>query len=118
MFQIFGLNKCFDTKKALMYFKERRIPFSFIDLKEKEISEKEFNSILNNFSDIKDLLDDKSKEYKDLFIDHMERTNYQYYELINEYPNLLKTPILRFKNKAINGFNKKEYDEFVEKNKG
>ena len=31
--QIFGKAKCFDTKKAERYFKERRIPFQSIDLK-------------------------------------------------------------------------------------
>ena len=31
--QIFGKSKCFDTKKAERYFKERRIPFQSIDLK-------------------------------------------------------------------------------------
>ena len=31
--QIFGKNKCFDTKKAERYFKERRIRFQSIDLK-------------------------------------------------------------------------------------
>ena len=30
--QIFGTSKCFDTKKAERYFKERRIPFQRIDL--------------------------------------------------------------------------------------
>ena len=30
--QIFGKSKCFDTKKAERYFKERRIPFQSIDL--------------------------------------------------------------------------------------
>ena len=33
--QIFGTKKSFDTKKAQRYFKERRIKFQFIDLKEK-----------------------------------------------------------------------------------
>lgn len=32
--QIFGTKKCFDTKKAQRYFKERGIKFQFIDLKE------------------------------------------------------------------------------------
>ena len=35
--QIFGTKKCFDTKKAQRYFKERGIRFQFIDLKEKDI---------------------------------------------------------------------------------
>ena len=30
--QIFGSGKCFDTKKAERYFKERRIAFQRIDL--------------------------------------------------------------------------------------
>ena len=31
--QIFGKGKCFDTKKAERYFKERRVKFQSIDLK-------------------------------------------------------------------------------------
>ena len=38
--QIFGTTKCFDTKKAQRYFKERGIKFQMIDLKEKEIDRK------------------------------------------------------------------------------
>ena len=34
--QIFGTGKCFDTKKAMRYFKERKIPFQMIDMKEKQ----------------------------------------------------------------------------------
>ena len=30
--QIFGSSKCFDTKKAQRWFKERRINFQYIDL--------------------------------------------------------------------------------------
>ena len=30
--QIFGKSKCFDTKKAERYFKERRISFQSVDL--------------------------------------------------------------------------------------
>lgn len=36
--QIFGTKKSFDTKKAQRYFKERRVKFQFIDLKEKGMS--------------------------------------------------------------------------------
>ena len=28
--QIFGTNKCFDTKKAMRYFKERNIKYQFV----------------------------------------------------------------------------------------
>ena len=44
--QIFGTKKSFDTKKAQRYFKERRIKFQFIDLKEKEMSKGELQSVM------------------------------------------------------------------------
>ena len=44
--QIFGKSKCFDTKKAERYFKERRIPYQMIDLKRYGMSGREFDSVL------------------------------------------------------------------------
>lgn len=48
--QIFGKNKCFDTKKAQRYFKERNIKFQFINLDEKEMSKKEFEVCLDKLA--------------------------------------------------------------------
>ena len=45
--QIFGTSKCFDTKKAQRYFKERRIPFQFVDLAKYGISPGELRSVKN-----------------------------------------------------------------------
>ena len=41
--QIFGKSKCFDTKKAERYFKERGIKFQSIDLIRFGMSGKEFD---------------------------------------------------------------------------
>ena len=43
--QIFGIKKCFNTKKAERYFKERRIKYQFIDLSIKGLSQGELNSV-------------------------------------------------------------------------
>ena len=43
--QIFGVKKCFDTKKAERYFKERKIKYQFIDLNIKGLSKGELQSI-------------------------------------------------------------------------
>lgn len=43
--QIFGTKKCFDTKKAIRYFKERNIKAQFIDLKEKGLSKGEYTKV-------------------------------------------------------------------------
>lgn len=45
--QIFGKSKCFDTKKAERYFKERRIKFQSVDLKKYGMSKGELTSVKN-----------------------------------------------------------------------
>ena len=89
--QIFGAVKCQDTKKAQRYFKERGVPFQFINLAEKGLSKGELNSVKAVIG-IDNLIDREGKEYK--------RRNLQYLthnveeELLN-HPLLFKTPIVR-----------------------
>ena len=45
--QIFGKAKCFDTKKAERYFKERRIKYQFVDILRFGMSRGELNSVKN-----------------------------------------------------------------------
>lgn len=44
--QIFGRDKCFDTKKAERYFKERKTPYQRIDLNKKGLSKGELQSVI------------------------------------------------------------------------
>ena len=43
--QIYGKSKCFDTKKAERYFKERRIKYQYIDLEKYGMSAGEYRNI-------------------------------------------------------------------------
>ena len=43
--QIFGKSKCFETKKAERYFKERGIKYQLIDVTQKGMSRGELNSV-------------------------------------------------------------------------
>jgi arsenate reductase-like glutaredoxin family protein len=43
--QIFGRSKCFDTKKAERWFKERKIAFQYIDVAAKPLSSGEWTSV-------------------------------------------------------------------------
>ena len=45
--QIFGKSKCFDTKKAERFFKERRIKYQFVDINKFGMSRGELNSVKN-----------------------------------------------------------------------
>ena len=44
--QIFGKAKCFDTKKAERYFKERGIKYQYIDILSKGLSRGELDSVV------------------------------------------------------------------------
>lgn len=108
--QIFGRNKCFETKKAERYFKERRIKFQYIDLELKGLSKGELSSIKKNIS-INEMINDKSKEYKALSLDKIRSIEVKE-EIILKNPKILKTPIVRNKNLATIGYKKEEWDSW------
>ena len=63
--QIFGTKKSSDTRKAERFFKERGIKFQFIDMKEKELSKGEFNSVMQAVGGVDAMIDPNCKD-KDL----------------------------------------------------
>ena len=100
MIQIFGTNKSFDCKAAQRFFKERRIPFQFIDLKEKEMSGGEFDSVVSSLArrlgsrlEAVDFLTDKSsKDYSSIaYLDDGEKEE----KLFENQAKLLKLPVCR-----------------------
>ena len=101
--QIFGTNKCFDTKKAQRYFKERGIKFQFIDLKEKGLSKGEYNSVKAAVGSMQALIDEKSKAYEDCFIKYLASKEAVEEKLL-ENPQLYKTPIVRNGKQATVGY--------------
>ena len=70
--QIFGKGKCFDTKKAERYFKERRIKYQYIDLLRYGMSGKEFDSVLRAVGGIDALIDWDSKSPEITLMKYME----------------------------------------------
>ena len=101
--QIFGTKKCFDTKKAERYFKERNIKYQFIDLKEKGMSKGEFTSVKQAVGGLEAMLDEKCKD-KDLLalIQYIAEEDKE--EKILENQKVLKTPIVRNGKKATIGY--------------
>jgi arsenate reductase (glutaredoxin) len=98
--QIFGTLKCQDTRKAQRYFKERRIPFHFINLTERGLSKGELNSVKAAIG-IDNLIDREGKEYERRNLKYLSHTVEE--ELLND-PLLFKTPIVRSGNKATVGY--------------
>ena len=98
--QIFGKKKCFDTKKAERYFKERRIKYQYIDLDRFGISRGELQSVKNAVG-LDALVDAKHPDAA--LIAYLAR-NEDKLERIFEDPTLLKTPIVRNGKKATSGY--------------
>lgn len=98
--QIFGKAKCFDTKKAERYFKERRIKYQFVDVIKFGMSRGELNSVKNALG-LEALVDTEDQDYplyKYLASDEARL------EKLYEEPYLLKTPIVRNGRAATVGY--------------
>ncbi len=101
--QIFGKPKCFDTKKAERYFKERRIAFQSIDLKRYGMSEREFESVLRAVGGIDNLIDWNSKSPEVTLMRYMEDSRAKE-DHVFENPMLIKTPVVRNGKQATAGY--------------
>ena len=98
--QIFGKSKCFDTKKAERWFKERRIKFQAEDLGKYGMSAGELKSVVNAVG-LDNLIDQKHPDAALL--------NYLAYDAdkldkLLDNPKLLKTPIVRNGRQATVGY--------------
>ena len=101
--QIFGQSKCFDTKKAQRYFKERKIKYQMIDMKEKGMSKGEFTSVKQAVGGIEKLLDEKTKDKNTLvLLNYLSEADKE--EKLLENQQLLKTPIVRNGKQATVGY--------------
>ena len=101
--QIFGMKKCFDTKKADRYFKERKVKVQFIDLKEKPMSKGEFRSVASSVGGYMNLIDENCKDKDTLaLIQYIAEEDKE--EKILENQQVLKTPIVRNGKKATVGY--------------
>ena len=101
--QIFGKSKCFDTKKAERYFKERRIKYQMIDLMRFGMSGKEFDSVLRGVGDIDNLIDWDSKSQEVTNMKYMDDKRAKE-DKVFDAPELMKTPIVRNGKQATVGY--------------
>lgn len=101
--QIFGVKKSFDTKKAERYFKERRIKYQFIDLKQKEMSKGEFTSVCQAVGGIDNLIDPDAKDEDLLALIKYLGTDARF-EKVLENQHIIRMPVVRNGKKATIGY--------------
>lgn len=101
--QIFGKSKCFDTKKAERYFKERRIKYQYVDLLRFGLSGKEFDAVVRGIGGIDQLIDWNSKSQDVTNMRYME-SSVTKEDIVFDNPELMRTPIVRNGKQVTVGF--------------
>ena len=101
--QIFGTTKCFDTKKAQRYFKERNIKVQFINLKEKSMSKGELTSVMQAVGGMDKLINPKAKDQDTLALIKYIADDDKFEKLL-ENQQILLTPIVRNGKQATVGY--------------
>lgn len=101
--QIFGKSKCFETKKAERYFKERGVKYQLIDVAKFGMSKGEYNNVKQAVGGWEKLLDESAKDKAALtLIKYLAEEDKE--EKFLENPKLFKTPIVRNGKKATVGY--------------
>ncbi len=98
--QIFGKPKCFDTKKAERYFKERRIKYQYVDILKYGMSRGELNSV-KNAAGLEAMINKNDADYP--LIQYLASADAKLDKLY-EAPYLIATPIVRNGKSATVGY--------------
>lgn len=92
--QIFGVKNSPATRAAERFFKERRIPIHFVDLKQKPMAPGEIKRFLDKFT-LAGLIDTEGKAYADAGLKYLRVSDPDMLRKIEDTPLLLKLPLIR-----------------------
>ena len=98
--QIFGKTKCFDTKKAERYFKERRIKFQYVDVLRYGMSRGELNAVKNAVG-LESMIDSSDEDYP--LVQYLASAEAKLDKLYED-PYLIRTPVVRNGKQATVGY--------------
>lgn len=92
--QVFGRRDSRDTQKALRFFKERRVQFSFVDINQRPPAPAELRRFSQRFGAAA-LLDRESRAYADSGLAYMRLTDDEVFQRLLNEPGLLRLPLVR-----------------------
>lgn len=100
--QIFGLKNSQATRAAERFFKERRVAFQSIDLKQKPIAPGEIKRFIEHFG-LAGLLDSDGVAYVNAGLKYLKLSDSEILERIARDPKLLRVPLIRGANRLSIG---------------
>lgn len=111
--QIFGLRNSQASRAAERFFKERRMPIQFVDLKVKPMAPAEIRRFRDRFG-LAALLDTESKNYVEAGLKYMKMSEAELLARVELEPALLRLPLVRAGNKLSAGRDEEAWKAMVE----
>jgi arsenate reductase-like glutaredoxin family protein len=93
--QVFGRNDSQDTRRALRFFKERRVTVSFVDVTKRPPAPGELRRFSQRYG-TRALLDEGSRAFRDAGLAYLRMTDDEVLERILADARLLRLPLVRF----------------------
>lgn len=100
--QVFGTKNDAGTRKALRFFKERRVKVHFVDLKERPAAKGELRRFVQKFG-VSALVDTGTKRYVTLGLHASHRSDEWWLDLLAEEPLVLRVPLVRYQQRLTIG---------------
>ena len=100
--QIFGTRGCADTRKAQRFFSERRVKMHFVDLQQRAAAPGELKRFAQRFG-VDALIDREGKRYAAKGLASAHLSDDRWIERLADDPLLLRTPLVRWKQKLTIG---------------
>jgi arsenate reductase-like glutaredoxin family protein len=110
--QVFGVKNDADTRKALRFFKERRVKVHFMDFKQRDPSLGELRRFFQRFGEEK-LIDRDAKRFHALGLQTAYYGDDRWLEIAAEEPLILRTPLVRNGAKLTVGLDEPTWKEWL-----
>jgi arsenate reductase len=100
--QVFGLEGDQTTRAAIRFFKERRAPISFVDLRKRSIAPGELRRFTERLG-ARAILNEASRAYLDAGLGYLRMDDAAIIERLLRDPGLLRLPLVRRGNEVTVG---------------
>jgi len=111
--QIFGVKNNADTRKALRFFKERRIKVHFMDFKTRGPSKGELRRFVDK-QGVDAIIDRDAKRFQALGLQAAYYGADRWIEIAMDEPLILRMPLVRSGREVTVGFDEAEWKRWIE----
>ena len=103
--QLYGISNCNTVRKAIKYLDFNDVRYQFIDYRKNPMSLEKLQVIVSSVG-WEGLINRRSMTYRSLSEDQKKNINY---DLVLDYPTLIKRPVLISGDEVLVGFSEKKY---------